>query len=338
MASNNTRWVGNINGATEPYSYLALFQTGATQAIKRGEILEFSATTNTQFVPIDSDFDMSDGAIAIAAEEVKSGDRAGYYRVHLPRPGDLWEFDLASASAITFGTPLYYSSSEAVTTTAGVNLLGHAAGQANYPLKQGHLADDASLDTTTTVKSTSTVIMTFSESNSYYSRIQKKNGTVLRFAQVADSAEVENTTTETAFSTSSAVIDGTQLQVGDVLEIIGRVFVLDQNSTDTLDVSVYVGTEKVANTGAVDVADSDVGYVHAFVTVRTLGATGTLSASGVTALGVPGTVTAKPFRKDQATEDISGSITINMRGEWSVAHADNEAYSEDFVVLHHRRG
>jgi len=168
MATNNfARWVRNLDGATEPLTMLALFQAGATQAISAGELLEFTGDTNTAFVPLDSDYAM-DGDVAIAAEEIKSGDRAGYYSVYVPRPGDVWEFDLATAAATPYGTVMTYSSSEVV-TTGGSNTLGTAVGQEHYPDHQGHLADDVSGDAGTTIKTIGTVRMTIDLKASFYS-------------------------------------------------------------------------------------------------------------------------------------------------------------------------
>lgn len=163
-----------------------------------------------------------------------------------------------------------------------------------------------------------------------------QSGSSVLYANVADSAEIENSVAETDFD-KKRTIDGTKLKKGDVLEIIGRAHVVDNNSTDTLALKLYVGTELIVTSGAVDVADDDIGYVHAFVTIRDVGASGKLSASGLVALGVEGTVLAKPFRKDEAAEDLSGSIDIKMTGQWSVAHADNEVELEDFIVLHHKQ-
>ncbi len=151
MATNTTRWLRNLDGATEPFVYLALFQAGATQAIKRGELLEFTGDTNTAFVPLDSDFGMVSN-IAIANEEIKSGDRAGYYEVIVPRPGDVFEFELDTAAATAYGTALYFDDSETV-SASGTEPLGYAVGQSHYPDKQGHLADDASGDAGTTIAS-----------------------------------------------------------------------------------------------------------------------------------------------------------------------------------------
>lgn len=169
MATNNVRWVRNLFGASEPLVMLGLFQAGSTAAIKRGELLEKTGATNTAWVPIDSDFAMS-GNIAIANEEIKAGDRAGYYGIIVPRYGDVFEYALAAASAIAVGAAVYYSSSEAV-AASGTNILGYAVGQEHYPSKQGHLADDASGDAGSTVKSTSYARITITRTASYFASL-----------------------------------------------------------------------------------------------------------------------------------------------------------------------
>lgn len=169
MATNQARWVGNMYGATEPMIRLGNFQAGSTQAIKMGEILEFTGATNTAWVPIDSDFSMS-GNVCVANEEIKSGDRAGFYEVIVPRPGDIFEYDLAAAGSTAYGTALYYSSSEAVTVTTGSNILGYACGQEHYPKKQGHLSDGEIHDAGTTIRSQSKVRMTFSATASLFAK------------------------------------------------------------------------------------------------------------------------------------------------------------------------
>jgi predicted RecA/RadA family phage recombinase len=167
MATNKLRWIRNLNGAPGPLVMLGLFKAGSTQAIKRGEILEFT----NDWVPIDSDFAM-DSEICVAHEEIKAGDRAGYYEIIVPRPGDVFEFDLATAGATAVGTALYYSSSEAVTVSAGSNIIGYAVGQEHFPQKQGHLADDASGDAGVTIKSISVVRMVFTRAASLWSLFQ----------------------------------------------------------------------------------------------------------------------------------------------------------------------
>ena len=175
MATNRSPIKHNmITGSTEPLVMLGLFQAGSTAAVKRGEIIELTADTNTKWVPIDSDYDMTStsDAVAVANEEIKDGDRAGYYEIIVPRPGDVFEFELATAGANAIGTALYYSDSETL-TTSGQNVIGYVCGQDHYPTKQGHLADDASPDQGTTIKSQSYVQMTFKKADSYYGLIEQ---------------------------------------------------------------------------------------------------------------------------------------------------------------------
>lgn len=171
MASNKATWVRNLNGASEPLIMLGNFAAGASVPIKRGEIIELTGNTNTEWVPLDSDFDPA-GNLAVANEEIKAGDRAGYYEIIVPRPGDVFEFELAAATAIVMGAELFYSSSQKLATT-GTNELGVSVGQEHYPQKQGHLADEPGGDAGTTVKSTSYVRMHFKTAGSYYAFLVK---------------------------------------------------------------------------------------------------------------------------------------------------------------------
>lgn len=163
-----------ITGSTTPLKKLGLFAAGSTQTVAVGEIIEKTNTGNTIFEPIDSDYDMTGTVdpVALACEEIKAGDRAGYYEVIVPRPGDVFEAPLAAAAAVTIGSALYYSSSTAL-TTSGTYPIGYVCGMDNYPTKQGHLADDASPDSGSTVRSTSYVQFTFKEACSYFQTFQQ---------------------------------------------------------------------------------------------------------------------------------------------------------------------
>jgi len=151
------------------------------------------------------------------------------------------------------------------------------------------------------------------------------------YANTADSAEHENTTDAADFD-KSYTIPANTLQAGDIIKIRGQVTVNDNNSTDTLTLLLQVGNVTIATTGAVDVADGDVGYFEAILVFRAVGASGKYTAQGVQALGVPGTVTAKPFFKEETTTDTTAGIEIAINADWSAAHADNEAELTQLVV------
>jgi len=166
MAANKTPYIGNlITRDTNPLIIPGLFQAGSTQAVKFGEVLEFTGDTNSKWVPWDSDADITTG-IAVAGCEIKAGDRAGYYPILVPRPGDVFEFALDTAGDPVLGASLYYSASQTV-SEAGSNVMGYVADWEHYPL-QGHLADDSSPDAGTTLRNLTHVQMTFKISRSWW--------------------------------------------------------------------------------------------------------------------------------------------------------------------------
>lgn len=141
-------------------------------------------------------------------------------------------------------------------------------------------------------------------------------------AAVAASAAVSNTTTETAFD-KTVTIPADTLQPGDVIRVRAQAIATATNSTDTLDLQLRLGTTDILATGAVDVANNDIGYIDAEIVIRTIGASGTMVAAGVVALGVPGTVTAKPKLMASTALDTTAAISVNVSATWSVANAGN---------------
>lgn len=174
MASNQVRWVKNLMGPhiTGPLILPGKFAAGASQAIKMGELLELTGSGNTEWVPMDSDFSMS-GNVAVAACEIKSGDLAGYRPIIVPRPGDVFEYEIDASDDLAIGTALYWSSSEKLTDTAGTNIVGYTVDDSVYPWPQGFQSDDASPDKGTTLLFKLRYRMVFRHPASYYSAFQK---------------------------------------------------------------------------------------------------------------------------------------------------------------------
>lgn len=172
MATNQCRYVKNLMGLPDPVPVPGNFAAGTSVPIKRGQLLELTGNTNTEWVPMDSDFAMSKN-VAIAACEIKAGDPAGFYPIFAPRPGDVWEFDLDAADDLALGTPLYYSSSEAVTDSTGSNILGHVAGWPQYAsIFPQNPADGGGVAKGTTIETRAQVHMTIEISNSYLQALQ----------------------------------------------------------------------------------------------------------------------------------------------------------------------
>lgn len=160
-------WVKNLGGADGPLIKLVKFQAGADQAIAAGEILELDSGN---FVPLDADQSMA-GIIAIACEDILDGDKAGYFPVMIPRPDDVFEFELAAAAAVALAAALYFSTSKKL-TTSGSNVLGRVYDHKGIPGRQAHLSAGQLMDHGTTIASTTHVHMIFNEAVSYFAAFQ----------------------------------------------------------------------------------------------------------------------------------------------------------------------
>lgn len=153
------------------------------------------------------------------------------------------------------------------------------------------------------------------------------DGSRLLYANIATSAQVENTTVETAFD-KSKTIDGAMLRVGDVLRCRAKVNVEDNNSTDTLLLKMKLGTLVIGQTAAIDVADLDVGFIDVDVVIRAVGAGGNICSGGQAGLGVLQTGTMRVTGIVPTAIDLSGDVALTVTATWSVAHADNECELE----------
>ena len=157
-------------------------------------------------------------------------------------------------------------------------------------------------------------------------RIDVDERSGLLFSQVAASTAVTNTVTETAFD-QAYTIKANTLRPGNVIRIRAQATPSSGNSTNTLTLKLYLGTTVIIATAAFDVTDAggDVGYFDVDIVIRTIGASGTLVACGVQALGVPGTVTAKPFLKASTAVDTTADLAVAVKATWSVADPGNSA-------------
>lgn len=128
---------------------------------------------------------------------------------------------------------------------------------------------------------------------------------------VADSTAV-TASGASVFDNGTKTLDGASLKVGDIIRVRVGVDITTTTGSETVTLTLKVGTETIIATGAVDVSNGDLGYIEADVVVRAIGASGALLAYGTYALGTQGTVTALPFRKAQASEDLSGDVAVTV--------------------------
>lgn len=153
-----------------------------------------------------------------------------------------------------------------------------------------------------------------------YHGVERPSGLI--YVAVAASAAISDTTSETDFD-KTVTIPANTLKAGDVIRVRAQAIPTSTNSTDTLTLKLKFGSTVIVATAAVDVANNDIGYIDFEVTIRTIGASGTMVGAGVQALGVPGTVTAKPALLASTTIDTTAAIVVKVSATWSNASASN---------------
>lgn len=163
-------FVRNLFGAGGPLTILGARVAGATEEQDVGNILEL---TGGNFRLLATDKAMV-ATVAFAAAKIRSGDRAGYYPLWVPRPGDVWRLlrdadDTDDNPAI--GTAVYISAQDEVTTVAGTNIVGHIADDGHYP-RQGHTSVDGAPDEGTTLRALVEYHITIKAACSYWAAIQ----------------------------------------------------------------------------------------------------------------------------------------------------------------------
>lgn len=165
MAVNQVRWVRNIDGGPA-WKFKLKDPAGASTPIKAGEICK---VTSLILAPLAADESMS-ANIVVSDHETRSGDLAGYRTCIVPRPGDIFEIPLATAANPDPAAALYYSSSQAL-TTSGSNQIGQVVDDSMLP-SQGFQSVSPSYDAGTTVMTRGSVRFMFKASTSFYAALQ----------------------------------------------------------------------------------------------------------------------------------------------------------------------
>ena len=170
--ANLSPYLGNVI-SHDPLPLVRLGLVAAASAIEKGDIVEYTGNSNTEWVVIDSDF-AGDANVAVMNEEVRTDDALGYYELIVPRPGDIFEFTLVTAGNPLLGAGLYWVSDGDGLAESGSNILCRVADDAHYP-KQNHVAINGAgaPDEGVTIPNTANgkVIVAFLPAVSYYEAI-----------------------------------------------------------------------------------------------------------------------------------------------------------------------
>lgn len=155
--------------SANPYECLGRFSAGASVPIERGDILLLAGGI---WGPIGSTDGSMAGVIAVAAEKLVTGSLAGRYPIWVPRPGDVWEYELAAASNPALGASLYPSADQAV-ATSGSNVLAYVVDHPGFTQQQGRadVGDVLDRGSGATVTNVNRVLLSFRQAASYFAAL-----------------------------------------------------------------------------------------------------------------------------------------------------------------------
>tara|TARA_R110002167_G_scaffold166976_1_gene364088 strand:- start:234 stop:758 length:525 start_codon:yes stop_codon:yes gene_type:complete len=143
-------------------------------------------------------------------------------------------------------------------------------------------------------------------------------------------SEITHTNSTDAAFLNSYSIPANALEKGDVIRVRLRATVTDNNSTDTLTPVFKFGGTAIATGAALDVADSDIIWVDAEISVTAIGASGTMTAHSSIKTN---TGDVDVFATTALTsKDSTAAIVLGLEVDWSVAHAENIVRLDSFIV------
>lgn len=155
---------------------------------------------------------------------------------------------------------------------------------------------------------------------------------------LAASTTITNLGTETTFSNGSYAMPASTLRAGDIVRIRAKAFCIAENSTNTHRVRLYVNSTTLADSTALQLAAGDVVIFDVYMTIRTVGASGTFIASGFTITSVAGTFTTTPFTIASTTLDTTAIATFAIKSLASATSAGNQIRLDEYQILLDRSG
>lgn len=167
--------------------------------------------------------------------------------------------------------------------------------------------------------------------------LTKLVGSATLYNSTAASTTITNTSTETVFD-QNYTIPANTLQVGDVIVLRGSGTVTGVTGTPTLTIKLKIGSTVIENSGAITVTTNDSFFVEAFLTVRSVGASGTFVASGIVNVGTPNSATTKSFNLGSTTIDTTTGQLVSITATWSAASASNIVRQDILTVSRNNVG
>lgn len=263
---------------------------------------------------------------------------AAFLRCYIDSSGyaAIADADKKSVGVATTGAPAW-SGATSVNTLTLNHQVGAQTMVANGAISVGQkVYAAASGKVSSTGRVLEGVALTATSADGDYIQVVPEANVDIGYTSVAASSAVTTTASETSFGQTLS-IPANSLTAGDVLEIFTQGIATATNSADTLTIKVKIGSTVLVSTAAVDVANNDVWVIDCRVAVRTAGASGTLVAAGIVALGTPAEATTVVEKAGgsfvaSTTVDTTAAQTIDVTATWSSNNAGNSCRQDMFIV------
>lgn len=156
------------------------------------------------------------------------------------------------------------------------------------------------------------------------------------YNNAAVSTAHSGTTTEALFDKSYSIPANT-LVAGSVIKVKAWGIATATNSSDTVQFKLYIGGvtgTAILTVAATDATNADVFYMDATIIIRTIGATGTLVAAGISNVVPAATAVAAPVIQTLAstTIDTTAAQVIGVGCDWGSSSGSNSAILNGIVV------
>lgn len=165
-------------------------------------------------------------------------------------------------------------------------------------------------------------------------RIAGRSGAGLVYVNVAASAAITGATeTETLFDKQYS-IPANRLKAGSVVRVRAQGIHTATTGAETHSMILKIGSVAVVTLAAIDPANDDIFYFDATIVVRTIGASGTIVATGVCLSAAASAVgTAKPFALASTTLDTTAAAIVGVAIDRQGTATDSDSARLDILTV-----
>lgn len=150
---------------------------------------------------------------------------------------------------------------------------------------------------------------------------------------LAASAAITGTQEAATAFDKKATIPANTLKAGTVIHVVAQGIHTATTGTETHDMLLKLGSVTIASKTGIDPANNDLFRFEAWITVRDIGATGHVVATGTTSFGASGTATAVAFLLASTAIDTTAALDVSVTIDRQAAATDADSARLDVFLV-----